>query len=284
MRFSPKSVLSAFILITLSVFFIGGFSSCATKYKVRYFNNIPDSIHNEPIAMEHTIYTDPLIQPRDVLQISVQTLDGRSSDVMTSGQSALGGSSGAAASGGGSGGGASTPTPGYVVDDNGYIEVPLVGRVKVQGMTTTQARELLSQKASQYYKDPVVNVRCTNFSITVLGEVNRPGKYVVDNEKVSILDAIGIAGDLSITAKRDNILLVREDNGNKLFVRLNINSSDIFKSPYYYMQKGDVIYVEPNKSKTASSDSYVRDRNISLGVTLLTTLVTVATLIITLSK
>jgi polysaccharide export outer membrane protein len=119
-------------------------------------------------------------------------------------------------------------------------------------------------------------VRLQNFKITVLGEVNRPANYIVPNERVSVLDAIGMAGDLTIFGKRENVLLIREQAGKKNLVRLNLNSSNIFRSPYYYMQQNDIIYIEPNKSKAASTDM-AQIRNISL----ITSLASVAILLIT---
>eukprot|EP01012_Entosiphon_sulcatum_P031666 TRINITY_DN40357_c0_g1_i1.p1 TRINITY_DN40357_c0_g1~~TRINITY_DN40357_c0_g1_i1.p1 ORF type:complete len:185 (+),score=17.36 TRINITY_DN40357_c0_g1_i1:59-556(+) len=145
------------------------------------------------------------------------------------------------------------------------IEVPLVGRVNVLGQTTTEAKETIRSKASQYYVNPIVNVRFLNFYINVLGNVTRPGKYTVADEKTSILDAIAIAGDLSITGKRDNVLLIREENGEKRFIRFNLNSTEIFKSPYYYMRSGDIVYVEQGKAKsrTGTTDTS-KDRYITL--------------------
>jgi len=142
----------------------------------------------------------------------------------------------------------------------------------VQGKTTDSVREEIKTKAATYYKDPVVNVRFANFKITVLGEVNKPSTYVMPNEKVTLLDALGAAGDLTIYGKRENVLLIRDNNGKKEFVRLNLNQSNIFSSPYFYLHQGDVVYVEPNKSKVSSTD-FAQVKRISILASVLSLLI-----------
>ena len=144
---------------------------------------------------------------------------------------------------------------GYMVDKAGNIELPMVGMVKVGGLTTTGAKEAIRKKADKYYKDPVVNVRLANFYVSVLGEVNRPAQYIIPNEKASVLDAIAMAGDLTIHGRRDNIMLIRDENGNKKATRFDLRSSDLYQNPYFYLRQGDVIYVEANKAKVAASDA-----------------------------
>jgi polysaccharide export outer membrane protein len=145
----------------------------------------------------------------------------------------------------------------------------------VKDKTTDQVRDAVRTKAAEFYKDPVVNVRFANFKITVLGEVTRPASYVMPNEKITLLDAIGAAGDLTIYGRRENILLIRDNNGNKEFIRFNLNDSKIFSSPYFYLRQGDVVYVEPNKSKVVSTD-VAQVRRISIMATVLTLLIVVA--------
>jgi polysaccharide export outer membrane protein len=161
--------------------------------------------------------------------------------------------------------------PGFRVDKAGNIELPLAGKIKVDGLNTTEVKELIRSKAAPYYKNPVVNVRLANFRVTVLGEVTRPGTYTVSNETISLLDAIGMAGDLTIYGKRENVLLVRKDGGKLSYIRFDLNSSSTFRSPYFILHQGDVIYVEPNKSKVASTDvSKLRSYSlIATGISLL---------------
>jgi polysaccharide export outer membrane protein len=226
-------------------------ASCSGGKKISYFKDIPDSLKTNPMALQLGTFKDPQIQPNDILQISVQTLDPQANSVMNA-QNAP--TFSVLPTGGTSPSVPGTGVQGYLVDKNGNIELPMVGKVAVQGKNTTEIKELIYNKVSRFYKEPVVNVRLANFNVTVLGEVNKPATYTVPNEKVSLLDAIGMAGDLTIFGKRDNVLLIREEGGQKLFVRFNLNNSSMFQSPYFYLHQGDVVYVEPNKAKVASTD------------------------------
>ncbi|MCD7978212.1 MAG: polysaccharide export protein [Tannerellaceae bacterium] len=137
----------------------------------------------------------------------------------------------------------------YLVDKDGYINFPVLGRVFVNGLTRQELATNLQKEISRYVEEPLVNVQITNFKITVLGEVARPGSYAVRNDRASILDILGQAGDLSINANRTNVLIVREKDGEKSFHRLDLTRPDLFASPYYYLAQNDIVYVEPNKAK-----------------------------------
>lgn len=144
----------------------------------------------------------------------------------------------------------STPTiQTHLVDVNGNINFPVLGTLKLSGLTKSAAIGLIKEKLSPYLKDPIINIDFMNYEITVLGEVSRPGKYTINNERITVLDALGLAGDLTIFGKRNNILITRENDGKLEFVRLNLNSKDIFNSPYFYLKQNDIIYIEPNKAK-----------------------------------
>ena len=162
----------------------------------------------------------------------------------------------------------------YLVDKDGCINFPIFGKLHVEGMTVSQLRDTLTTEISKSVNDPIVNVHFANFQITVLGEVTRPGRYNVANERVTILDALGLAGDMTPYGRRDNILVARETNGKMQFERLNINEGSIFLSPFFYLQQNDVIYVEPNGVRAISS------QNISLYLSMLTTLGSMATVIV----
>ena len=163
---------------------------------------------------------------------------------------------------------------GYLVNKEGIIDFPVLGKLPVKGLTINQLKDMLVLKLDQYLKNPIVNARLLNYKITVLGEVNKPSSYTLQSERVSVMDAIGLAGDLTIYGKRENVLLVREENGQRNFIRLNLNSSKIFQSPYYYLKQNDVLYIEPNKSKIASSDA-LTIRNLSILSTIATVLVVI---------
>jgi polysaccharide export outer membrane protein len=143
---------------------------------------------------------------------------------------------------------------GYLVDSKGQIQFPLIGALKVEGLTKTQLKDQLTKTLTdkQLLVDPTVTIRFVNFRVTVLGEVNHPTVVNVPNEKISLLEALGLAGDLTIYGKRDNVMVIRETNEGKIIKRLNLNSDELFTSPYYYLQSNDIVYVEPNNAKVSS--------------------------------
>ncbi|WP_233522401.1 polysaccharide biosynthesis/export family protein [Chitinophaga silvatica] len=218
-------------------------AACSTPKNITYFKDVPDTIKLKEI--QQAAYYTPVIQADDILQVSIQTLDPAATTLLNQQTATSGNVTGPSS--------ANTIT-GYLVDKDGYVVLPLIGKVMVKGKTTDMIRDDIQAKAAEFYKDPVVNVRFANFKVTVLGEVAKPSTYVMPNEKVSLLDAIGMAGDLTIYGKRENVLLIRDKNGTKEFVRFNLNESNLFTSPYFYLHQGDVIYVEPNKAKVSSTD------------------------------
>jgi len=168
---------------------------------------------------------------------------------------------------------------GYFVDREGYISMPVLGRLKVEGLTLAQIEKLITDGTQPFLKDAVVNARFLNFKINVLGEVNKPGIVRVSNQRVSILEAIGNAGDFTPYANRTNVLLVREEAGQRSFQRLNFQKGDIFNSPYFYLKQNDMLYVEPIKAKVATvQDPFAR------GITYGTAFISIITLSIALFK
>ncbi|RAJ96080.1 polysaccharide export outer membrane protein [Larkinella arboricola] len=145
-------------------------------------------------------------------------------------------------------------TPGYLVNEEGQIELPIIGKVMVQGLTNMQAAGQIRQKLLEYLKEPVVNVRNTNFQITVTGEVARPAMFSIPNEQITLPAALGMAGDITIYGKRTNILVIREENGQRTFNQIDLTNRDVFKSPYFYLRPNDIVYVEPGKVRVASAD------------------------------
>jgi polysaccharide export outer membrane protein len=210
-------------------------------------------------------FHEPTIQSDDILSISIFTIDPSTSMIVNQ----LGAQSNAAPQMTG----VNSSGSGFLVDKNGEIQISVIGRLKVAGLTTHQARDLIQEIASKSFNMPNVQVRYSNFKITVLGEVLRPASYTVPNEKLTILDALGLAGDLTIYGKRENVLLIRDNNGQKEFARINLNSNAIFNSPYFYLKQNDVLYVEPNKGKAASLN-IARTQTIALIGTALTVLIT----------
>jgi len=222
-----------------------GFCSCANYKKIAYFRDLQDSTKSQSVAL--LTYKEIKIQADDILSITIQTIDpvNAASVNQLNSMPVAGITLGTATT-------ANAQVAGFLVDKDGFIELPMLGKLKLIGLTTIEARELIKEKASLYYKEPTVQLRFTNFKITVLGEVAKPAPYILPNEKVSVLDALGLAGDLTIFGKRDNVMLLRENNGKKQVYRFNLNNSDIFKSPAFYLQQNDIIYVEGNKAKAAT--------------------------------
>jgi polysaccharide export outer membrane protein len=241
------------------IFLLILFSSCASTKNTKYFQNIPDSGRLEPI--EKALYVEPKIQNDDILTVIVQTVDPQASAMINSGNvsSANNSSNGNLSLASSSAIPIATPnlnnSAGYLVDKEGTITIPVVGKIKVVGLTTSEAREAIRTAADKFYNNPAVTVRYANFKVNVGGEVLKPGSYIMPNEKVSILDAITMAGDLTIYGKRENVLLIRENlDGTKTPYRINLKKSDFMSSPYFYLRQNDYIYVEPSKGKAAATD------------------------------
>ena len=163
---------------------------------------------------------------------------------------------------------------GYWVDPEGNIDFPVLGKMHVEGMTTTMLRDTLTQLISRSVKDPIININFMNFFVTVLGEVKNPGRHAVSSQGMTIFEALGLAGDLTIYGKRNNVLVSREVDGKMEFARLNLNDQSIFASPYYHIRQNDVIYVEPNNARSIAS------QNIPLYLSMITTLGSMATVIV----
>lgn len=244
-----KSYIRNLHLIALFFLFSLLMVSCASTKKIKYFQDIPDSgaLKNIPTAA----YTEPTIQVDDIITIIVETVDPQATSMINLGNVPV--ASTASAVGVPNLG--QQTSAGYLVNKDGNIEVPVLGKVNLLGLTTTQARAVILNLASKYYKDPTVIVRFANFKVNITGEVLKPGQYVLPNEKVSVIDAIAMAGDLTIYGKRDNVLLIRENlDGTKTPYRINLEKSDLMSAPYYYLKQNDIIYVEPDKSKAAATD------------------------------
>ncbi|WP_026135882.1 polysaccharide biosynthesis/export family protein [Nafulsella turpanensis] len=238
--------------------------SCS-KRNLLYFS----STEERAVKMEHHINNsnniDPKIQPNDLLSITVTSLSAEANVLFNKGEVIPVGNSG-----GYSNNGPNVYSEGYLVDKEGFIDFPVLGRIQLGGITKAEAKARINSKLVRYLKEPVVNIRFLNFRVTVVGEVSRPSTFTIPSEKITILEALGMAGDLTIYGKRENVLLIREEGGEKTLVRLNLNSKELLDSPYFYLQQNDVIYVEPNKAKIAQASSTRND--ISLGLSIVSIL------------
>ncbi|WP_419089681.1 polysaccharide biosynthesis/export family protein [Phocaeicola sp.] len=171
----------------------------------------------------------------------------------------------------------------YLVDNNGNIDFPVLGTLHIGGLTKSQAENMIKEKLKTYIKEnPIVNVRMTNYKISVMGEVAKPGTFTITNEKVNIMEALAMAGDMTVYGQRDKVKLIREDaQGNRQVIPLNLNDADIIVSPYYYLQQNDVVYVTPNKTKAKNASI---SNSTTIWFTVVGTLVALASLIVTITK
>jgi polysaccharide export outer membrane protein len=170
-------------------------------------------------------------------------------------------------SSGGSQGGGGAPTQGYLVDEKGEITFPYLGKVPAAGLSKTLLTDNLNKGIKQYVDSAIVTIRLLNYRVTILGEVTRPGTYSIPSERVTILDAIGLAGDLNIYGRRDNIKVIRTVNGVREMGTLNLNTGNIFNSPYFYLRQNDFVYVEMNDRKIPNTDqANIRNVSLALGI------------------
>jgi polysaccharide export outer membrane protein len=233
---------------------------CVQYKNIPYFKDIPSDGGTSEISNS---YTDPVIQKNDILKVTVSSLDpdvtrlfSFNSEDKNQGNSNSAGSS-------------------YLVDPEGYIRMPLIGAVKVEGQTTWGIRDTITKLLEPFLKETVVEIRIISFRITVMGDVGRPGIYSVQNERMTLPEALTLAGDLNITARRDNIMLIREINGERKYVRFDMRESDVFTSPYIYLRSNDVVYVQPGPVSTRD----VNFRNLTYLATFLSLIALIASLV-----
>lgn len=243
-----KSSLFLYKLITISLIALM-LSSCVSREKIVYFQG-----DIEAMAQMTADYS-PLIQPDDLLLITVFGRDKEATKIFNQ-------ESNLSTAGGGGG-----RVQSYLVDEEGNIEFPVLGKVKLAGLTRIEAMDHMKQLLSRDIIDPGVSMSISNFKITMLGEVGKPGSYTLENEKITLLEALGLAGDLTINGERKNVLVIREEEGQRNFYRIDLTSNEVFTSPAYYLIQNDIVYVEPNQNKRNSSTSTVRDISFAISVT-----------------
>lgn len=216
--------------------------SCTSTKKTVYFDNVQDTTF-----VQRNIQPQTPIQENDILGISISSLNAEASAIFNPPNTNNIRSTTVT--------GANTEPGGYLVSSDGTIQLPVLGSIKAAGLTKKELRDNITNMilSKKLLVDPLVEIRYLNYEVTVIGEVAHPTVITVPSEKISLLKAIGLAGDLTIYGKRDNVLLIREENGKKKTRHINLNSSNFFNSPYYYLQPNDVIYVSPNKAKIASA-------------------------------
>ena len=222
-------------------------AGCTSYKSVPYLQN-PEAVNSYEGALP--LY-DAKIMPKDLLSITINTSDPQAAapfnlTVQTPLNAALANIS-------------STSQPSlqqYLVNNKGEIDFPVIGTLQVGGLTKDEAEDLIRERLKPYLKEePIVTVRMANYKISVLGEVARPGSFTISNEKVNVLEALAMAGDMTIYGVRDDVKLIREDiNGRREIINLNLNNAEIVTSPYYYLKQNDILYVTPNETKAKNSD------------------------------
>ena len=237
-----KKILNYVVLSMLTVFLY----SCGSPKNVAYIQNSEETDY----STSEFLY-DAKIMPKDILTITVNTVNPEASAPFNLVVSTELSSKSATVNG------SSRALQTYLVDNKGCIEFPVIGTIEVGGLTKSACEQLILSKIRRYMnteEKPIVTVRMSNYKISVLGEVNKPGMFTVGNEKINIFEALAQAGDLTIYGVRDRVKLIRENRkGRKEVYTLNLNDANIMNSPYYYLQQNDVVYVEPNKVKAKNA-------------------------------
>ena len=235
MNFNPLRIF--FLILSCCILY-----SCMNTKNATYFSNQPDAIISAASKIPETI-----IQPKDILGISVSSLNPAASAVFNAPNLSYANAS--------SSNGQTLQSSGFLVDSSGNVQFPIIGNIPASGLTCNQLKnnitKLLTDK--NLLVDPIVTVRYLNFRVTVLGEVNHPEVITVPSEKISLLEALGLAGDITIYGRKDNVMVIREEQNSKEIKRLNLNSNELFNSPFYYLKSNDIVYVEANKTKVSSS-------------------------------
>lgn len=219
----------------------GSFFSCATKDQVVYFNNVQNLE-----GQENLLDYEPKIEKNDVLRINVSSSSINPEIVAPFQMNQQGMQSGG-------GGGQNLSLTGYLVSPEGTINFPVLGSIEVRGLTRTQIQEKLEDQISDYVRDPVVDVRIVNFSITVLGEVGSPGRVQITDGRITMPELLAMSGDVSYTGKRQNIRVIREEDDVKSVGFIDMTETDLFSSPYYYLKQNDIVYVEPTYARMKSA-------------------------------
>jgi polysaccharide export outer membrane protein len=256
---SRKKMTCAFYaLLILNIIFL---SSCASKKEVVYFQdagNFETLVDNKSFVQKFKV--------DDIVGIYISTLDAVSSAPFNLFRGAA------------EEGGVRPEQVDYIVDKDGEIDFPVIGKIRIAGLSPEEVRVLLRNKLSDYLKDPIINIRLKNFTVTILGEVNRPGTYQVNGEQITILEAIGLASDLTIKGMRKNVLVIRDFDGTKVYTRIDLTSKQALKSPVYYLTQNDVVYVEPNQSAVTASSL---DNRATIGLSIASILITSTVILLT---
>jgi polysaccharide export outer membrane protein len=211
-------------------------TSCAAKRDLVYFSNMANAtvVNNSQTQQEVRIHKN------DIVSVSMNSLNEESNKLFSMPNAQPG------------------KEVGYKVNTDGIIQLPLIGEFKIEGMNVEEAQTAIALELKKHVKSPVVDVRLINFKVTVIGEVNKPSTFIISDEKVNLLEALGLAGDMTVYGKRENVLIIRNEGGNKSMTRLNLNNLESMNSPYFNLKQNDIVYVEPDRSKAVEYSQNTR--------------------------
>ena len=229
---------------SILIILLGSFlSSCFSTKEAVYFANDNNIVYNNHIEEK-----EPLIQKNDLLSIYISSLN-EDATLIFNAQNHLATSTSTSAG--------YTEAGGYLVNSDGFIQLPIIGNIKASGITKNKLRENIIEKINtrQLLIDPIVTIRHLNYEVTIIGEVGKPTVINVPNEKISLLKALGIAGDITVYGKKNNVLIIRENNGTRTLNRINLNQKEFMKSPFYFLESNDIVYVEPNQQKIKNANT-----------------------------
>ncbi len=220
-------------------------SSCGSAKKSSYFNEVGNNsfaTYFEPL--------EPILQKNDLLSINITSLNAEVTEMFNLANNA----------------GGAQPI-GYLIDQDGFIRFPVLGKIEVSGLTKKELREYIREEliSKRLLMEPIVDIRFMNFKVSVLGEVNQPAVFTIPNEKVTLLEALGMAGDMTIYAQRNNVLLISEEDGVKSTKRIDLTSDELFTSPNYYLRPNDIVYVQPNDRKVRNTSNAAQWFSVILG-------------------
>lgn len=216
--------------------------SCGSAKNAVYFNDPSSFTFGNEVAN-----LEPIIQSNDLLSIVVSSVNSEAADLFNASKNFADQSS--------TNSGNTTRVSGYLIDQDGFVNFPILGKIKAAGNTKKMLRDEITSLLvnKKLLLEPIVDIRYLNYRVSILGEVKNPSVLNVPSEKISLLEALGMAGDITIFGRRDNITLIREEDGVKRIRKIDLTTNEIFNSPYYYLQSNDIIYVQPNGAKVASS-------------------------------
>lgn len=241
------------LLLAIVLFFL---NSCVSRKDMVYFQNLdkvqPSSVNshsleikpNDLLTINVSAPEQTAAMPFNLPVVGVPISNGNSMDLSVNGRLQM---------------------QTYLVDSDGNIEFPILGTTHVEGLNRQELSSKLNKKITEYVQDPIVNVRIVNFEVSVLGEVTRPGTFDIRDEYLSLPKALGLAGDLTIYGERNNVLVMREENGTKTHAYLDLTDANVINSPYYYLKQNDVVYVEPNSAQRQSA-SYNRNAGVYISI------------------